>query len=420
MICLKLERFEYLDIVEFNKDVKLVWSNAIKFHDPASCVYKAAGFLARTWRQKFAILRNDSTHIQGEGGKTTRSPRLREREDLIKMDHKKANCGIKFTESTQEVMGTDRYSKWVGADKMKKPEGLSSCVTGGSPSTPTRNKSTNRMDDLKNPDITLSPLCSASLLETTNSMKKFDVENTPMDKRVINPTNILYASIGKEQVLSDLVPHLVNAKGIVNEMRVREMTRVQLIDLGNKIGLVFPQKGSIAELQKQTIFRLEWLGKQSVLKDHAALSWVPPVIELDKPQKAKGLSAKSVIIKPVSRVPLLLDKLREDRKVQGVLDALRAENAKLLDRLEKSESFRREMEKKLNQRWNSGSVKDDQRKITGENWTRSIRTHVNLEVPGTVGNKMELELKGMKEDLVSVDQKDTKNVQEYLSRIQAR
>ena len=116
-------------------------------------------------------------------------------------------------------------------------------------------------------------------------------------------------------MLSDLVPHLVNTKGIVNEKKVRVMSIDQLIDLGNKIGLVFPQKGSMAERQRQTIFRLEWLGKQTVLKNLGAMSWVPPVIEVDKTQKVEGLSVKSVTIKPVARVSSSLDMRPMDRKV---------------------------------------------------------------------------------------------------------
>ena len=102
------------------------------------------------------------------------------------------------------------------------------------------------------------------------------MENMSIDETVLNPRNIVCSSIGNEKDFSGLVPHLVNANGIVNEKRVMEMSLNQLLDLGNKIGIVFPQKESIAERQKQTIFRLEWLRKQSIVKAHSTSSWVPP------------------------------------------------------------------------------------------------------------------------------------------------
>ena len=42
----KLDKSEYSDIFEFNKDMKLVWSNARRFNQPGSNIHKTAGYLA--------------------------------------------------------------------------------------------------------------------------------------------------------------------------------------------------------------------------------------------------------------------------------------------------------------------------------------------------------------------------------------
>ena len=41
----KLDKSEYSDIFELNKDMKLVWSNAKKFNNPGSNIFMMAGFL---------------------------------------------------------------------------------------------------------------------------------------------------------------------------------------------------------------------------------------------------------------------------------------------------------------------------------------------------------------------------------------
>ena len=55
----KLDKLEYSDIFEFNKDMNLVWSNTMKFNKPGSTVYKTAGYLARTWSKWFSTMRTD-------------------------------------------------------------------------------------------------------------------------------------------------------------------------------------------------------------------------------------------------------------------------------------------------------------------------------------------------------------------------
>ena len=65
----KLARLEYGDIFEFNKEMELVWSNAKEFNKPGSSKSIAAEYLARTWRQKFASIRNDTMETRLWRGK---------------------------------------------------------------------------------------------------------------------------------------------------------------------------------------------------------------------------------------------------------------------------------------------------------------------------------------------------------------
>ena len=57
----KLDKSEYSDIFEFNKDMMLVWSNARKFNQPGSIIHKAAGYLAGIWKNWFSCLSTDPT-----------------------------------------------------------------------------------------------------------------------------------------------------------------------------------------------------------------------------------------------------------------------------------------------------------------------------------------------------------------------
>ena len=42
----KLDKSKYSDVLEFNKDMNLVRSNARKFNQPGSNIHKTAGYLA--------------------------------------------------------------------------------------------------------------------------------------------------------------------------------------------------------------------------------------------------------------------------------------------------------------------------------------------------------------------------------------
>ena len=377
----KLGTSEYSDIFEFNRDVELVWSNARIFNSPRSRIFDAAGFLARTWRQRFSKLRIAPTLFQ--------KSRLRKKNAFKEKNAVVTDCENKVPKSTQGVMGTDGHSKCVRPNEKKKPEGISRSVSGASPSMPSLDKSSIGMDILEDRDITVSPLCSAIPgVETTTKMdfveerparvENFSVpymENMSIDETVLNPRNIVCSSIGNEKVFSGLVPHLVNANGTVNEKRVMEMSLNQLLDLGNKIGIVFPQKGSIAERQKQTIFRLEWLRKQSIVKAHSTSSWVPPKLGTDKTQMAQCFSENKISMQQKTILSPSLKKQSSKSKAWREVEVLRAENARLLSRLKKSESLRREIMRKLNQSQNRRSIKDELEIMTNKKWTRNIRVN---------------------------------------------
>ena len=53
--------------------MELVWSNAKEFNKPGSSKSIAAEFLARTWRRKFASIRNDTMGTRLWRGKISRS-----------------------------------------------------------------------------------------------------------------------------------------------------------------------------------------------------------------------------------------------------------------------------------------------------------------------------------------------------------
>ena len=46
----KLDRNQYSNIFEFNKDINLTWSNAKAFNKPGSDILKSAQFLCNAWR----------------------------------------------------------------------------------------------------------------------------------------------------------------------------------------------------------------------------------------------------------------------------------------------------------------------------------------------------------------------------------
>ena len=69
----KLVRHEYSDIVEFNKDMELIWSNAKKFNRPSSDIFKKAETLARLWGRTFAVMENDPALSRTGKLKTIRS-----------------------------------------------------------------------------------------------------------------------------------------------------------------------------------------------------------------------------------------------------------------------------------------------------------------------------------------------------------
>ena len=55
----KLERGEYRDIYAFNKDMKLIWSNAKKFNIIGSDIYSAAEGMNSIWNRMFTTVKND-------------------------------------------------------------------------------------------------------------------------------------------------------------------------------------------------------------------------------------------------------------------------------------------------------------------------------------------------------------------------
>ena len=79
-----LDLNHYVDIFEFDRDMKLVWSNAKTFYRPDSNIFKAADFLSEAWRRRFASIKNNPAVKMLWGEKTQRSrkkksPRKRKR-----------------------------------------------------------------------------------------------------------------------------------------------------------------------------------------------------------------------------------------------------------------------------------------------------------------------------------------------------
>ena len=55
----KLDQSEYSSIFQFDKDMRLVWSNAKKFNQPGSNIYKSAELLRRDWARIFSKVKKD-------------------------------------------------------------------------------------------------------------------------------------------------------------------------------------------------------------------------------------------------------------------------------------------------------------------------------------------------------------------------
>ena len=141
---------------------------------------------------------------------------------------------------------------------------------------------------------------------------------------------------------------VLNEKGKVDEGSVRGMSIDQLVDLGKEIDLHFYQDLSKEERQKQIILRLEWLGKRSIVKANATSAWIPPDVNLGKTHDAHVVSVNSTIhIQPENNVPMS-GNLSQESCLSTVIQALKAENSKLMASLKKSESLRMGIEKKLN------------------------------------------------------------------------
>ena len=134
---------------------------------------------------------------------------------------------------------------------------------------------------------------------------------------------------------------------MINEESVMKMSMSQLNALRNELDLDISQKLCKTDLRKEIILRLEWIGKQTLMKAHTTSSWVPPCSNSQRANFSKFVSVnKGMNIIPEESV-LSLSADENWNKLKMEIDTLKAENYKLMSSLQKSEGLRRDMEKSL-------------------------------------------------------------------------
>ena len=121
----------------------------------------------------------------------------------------------------------------------------------------------------------------------------------------------------------------------------------QLHGIAKEIDINITKEIDRHDLQKQIIWRLEWLGMSPVQKAGDAKPWCPPVDEMiiKSPKTMKDDQIKTDTLNYLpSNTNLTISFLKQE------LETLRAENDDLKSGLRKSESLRKEMEGKFAER----------------------------------------------------------------------
>ena len=293
-----MDRGEYPDIFAFNKDMKLVWSNAKKFNLPGSNIFNAAGFLCRTWNRKFATIRKDPEVTKLWGRKSRRSkpkksPRVRDRETCIRRKPEFS----RNSSSGSELSYTSGIFKPERSHQMKKTSGLGLSPGHSRSKKPAPIQGPGKVKaKLKVRKATVYPVPSL-LSGDSNIETKIDKEKLRLSKKNVkssgdkwkkinselrpNSQRLKGESLVKKQRQKKSLSRFLDSRGVFNIEQVKELSMSQLNALGNELNLDTSQTICKADRQKEIIFRLEWIGKQSMVKAHATSSWSHHPVILD-------------------------------------------------------------------------------------------------------------------------------------------
>ena len=239
----------------------------------------------------------------------------------------------------------------------------------------------------KDEEISLSPIDSACPLGSVESRIEIDLRRPNKARGSCRPHGETMLIKQSDQILDEiscpsgvskgrswkLFPQLVNSKGTVNGRKVMDMSLNQLTALGKEKNLDISPECSIRDRQQQSILRLEWLGKRSILKAPITSAWAPPVAKADRENPGLILSVNSTVnIIPEVGLPHSVSDPSIVSELKRQFEVLKTENSRLLDSLKESESLRQELEKRFDVNHNGRDVNTVLEIMRSLKWTRDM------------------------------------------------
>ena len=277
----KLDNLEYSNIFEFDKDMKLVWSNAKRFNQPGSTIFNSAGYLARSWNRVFAEIRTDPTvaRLWGRkalGWKYKKPTMISGRDASIRQGLNNCNSWNSILVSSNGPDKAAQVSKPVGCISSKNPHSLFQRQEK-------KDKTGQAISEVFKKDDHSG--FSSNVLEKDNLLDSLPVNNVSRsfgipEKRqkrkrrdwatpVCSPKEKFYEP--RQNGSS-----LVTKTGAELVVEIMEMNLSQLHKLREELNLKWHSKVSKAELQRRLIVYLKRKEELNFVKSVDASHWVPP------------------------------------------------------------------------------------------------------------------------------------------------
>ena len=192
----KLDQSKYSSIFEFDKDMRLVWSNAKKFNEPGSGIYKHAEILRREWNKTFCSYRRvpevAKTYAKkARRSKPKRSPRSKRARKFI--PRKRKHKGKLLASNAAILSPIDQPSNVQDDDTIpsfNSPNVSKSRIKAAVGKQSTRNSS------VLNVTLSVSPKLTAGGSSRKLNTKRISV---PSPKNVTRPNNAVPTTI-KNQI----------------------------------------------------------------------------------------------------------------------------------------------------------------------------------------------------------------------------
>ena len=330
----------------------------------------------------------------GKRGRTNsiprRSPKTRERDTAGKQRQKATTCRSNIPNPALKSFETVLISRSNTPISRKNTDGLNFSMSEASGKVRIQHGSRDSREKQRDKEISLSPIDSARPRGSVESRMEID-RGWPKKGRGLSVSHRGTMLIEEIEQISDeissppgvskggswkLFSQMMNAKSKVNENKVRNLSLNQLIALGKEIDLDISPECSIMDRQEQTLLRLEWLGKRSILKAPLTSAWAPPMTMADRDSPALMCSVNSTVnFNPEVRFPQYVPDPSIIGELRRKFEVLKTENSRLLDSLEKSESLRLELERRVDKNHSNRGGKKDLEIMRSLRWTRDMSIH---------------------------------------------